>query len=63
MSAARFEARLAAVLERWLDRNGGVVSTFEAEMIAPRHRGLVLTLANGQEFLLTITESTRSWQQ
>jgi hypothetical protein len=52
ISEKRFEAKLAQVLTAWLDSRGGYASTFE-------DKGLVVTLPNGQEFQLTIVESTR----
>jgi len=59
ISERRFEARLARLLERALKHRGGCVRTFEDDGILTMNRGLVVELPNGQEFQLTIVESTR----
>ncbi len=59
ISERGLETRLARILENALDRRGGQVDTFEARGLLTRDRGLVVRLANGQEFQLTIVESTR----
>jgi hypothetical protein len=59
MSEKRFEAKLARLLERRLDSAGGSVTTFRETGVLTNNRGLVVTLPAGQEFQLTIVESTR----
>jgi preprotein translocase subunit Sec63 len=59
ISEKRFEAKLAQVLTAWLDSRGGYASTFEDNGVMTMNKGLVVTLPNGQEFQLTIVESTR----
>ena len=61
MSERRFEKKLARLLERVLEnsRGKGRVETFEEAGVVTSNRGLVLHLGNGQEFQLTIVESTR----
>jgi len=59
ISERRFETKLARILERLLDQCGGRVGTFEEHGVLTMNRGLVVELPNGQEFQLTIVESTR----
>lgn len=59
MSEKRFEAKLARLLERRLNNAGGSVTTFRGAGVLTNNRGLVVTLPAGQEFQLTIVESTR----
>jgi len=59
MSERGFERRLAHLLERVLDRSGGHVTTFADAGVLTNNRGLVVRIGNGQEFQLTIVESTR----
>jgi len=50
----RLEAKLALRLERWAE-----VTTFRNAGVLTNNKGLVLTFPNGQEFQLTIVESSR----
>jgi hypothetical protein len=50
----RLESKLAALLERWAE-----VTTFRDAGVLTDNRGLVVAFPNGQEFQLTIVESTR----
>ena len=50
----RLETKLATRLERWAE-----VQTFRNAGVLTQNRGLVLTFPNGQQFQLTIVESTR----
>ena len=50
----RLETKLATLLERWAE-----VRTFRDAGVLTQNRGLVLALPNGQQFQLTIVESTR----
>jgi hypothetical protein len=59
MSERGFERRLANLLERVLERQGGDVATYERAGLMTSNKGLVVRLANGQEFQITIVESTR----
>ncbi len=59
MSEKRFETNLRNLLERVLERSGGCVHTFAENGVLSMNRGLVVRLGNGQEFQLTIIESTR----
>lgn len=59
VSERAIESRLQRMLEKVLDRSGGSVDTFNRRSILTDNRGLVVTLGNGQEFQLTIVESTR----
>ena len=59
MSERRFEKRLGRLLERSLESSRGRVETFRQRGILTSNRGLVVRLGNGQEFQLTIVESTR----
>jgi hypothetical protein len=59
ISERGFESKLRRLLERVLDERGGHVGTFEGNGVLTMNRGLVVSPANGQEFQLTIVESTR----
>ncbi len=59
MSEKRFETKLARLLERRLDSAGGAVTTFREAGVLTMNRGLVVSLPNGQQFQLTVVESTR----
>ena len=59
LSEKRFEARLARLLERRLVAGGGCVVTFHDACVLTLNCGLVVSLPNGQEFQLTIVDSTR----
>jgi hypothetical protein len=59
MTEKRLETKLACLLERRLTPSGGGISTFRDASVLTMNRGLVVSLANGQEFQLTIVESTR----
>jgi hypothetical protein len=61
MTEERFEAKLGNLLERRLDPLSGHVTTFRDAGVLPMNRGLVVLLPNGQEFQLTIVESTRQY--
>ncbi len=50
----RLETKLAALLERWAE-----VTTFRDAGVLTDNRGLVVAFPNGQEFQITIVESTR----
>ena len=50
----RLETKLATLLERWAE-----VATFRDAGILTDNKGLVLSFPNGQEFQVTIAESTR----
>lgn len=56
-----FEAKLGNLLGRVLGERGGVIRTFAEAMVLTNNRGLVVTMPNGQEFQLTIVESTRRY--
>jgi hypothetical protein len=49
----RLETKLATLLERWAE-----VQTFHSAGVLTENRGLVLTFPNGQQFQITIVEST-----
>ena len=55
----RLETKLANLLERRLRRIGGSVNTFHEAGVLTMNRGLVISLPNGQEFQVSIIESTR----
>ena len=55
----RFETKLAKLIERALDKTGGRVTAFEEAGVLTMNRGLVVSLANDQEFQVTIVESSR----
>ncbi len=59
LSEKRFETKLARLIERRIERAGGSVTTFRDAGVLTMNRGVVVTLPNGQEFQLTIVESTR----
>ncbi len=59
LSEKRFETRLARLIERRIERAGGRVTTFHDAGVLTMNRGVVVHLPNGQEFQLTIVESTR----
>jgi len=61
MSEQRFAAKLASLLERRLEPIGGHVTTFHDAGVLTMDCGLVVRLPNGQEFQLTIVESTRPY--
>jgi len=50
----RLETKLATLLERWAE-----VRTFRQAGVLTGNRGLVAMFPNGQEFQITIVESTR----
>ena len=50
----RLETKLATLLGRWAE-----VQTFRDAGVLTQNRGLVLSFPNGQQFQLTIVESTR----
>lgn len=58
MTEKRFENKLANLLDRRLSGIGGGVTTFAEAGVLTMNRGLVVRLPNGQEFQLTIVEST-----
>lgn len=59
LSEKQFETKLAQLLERRLENTGGGVTTFQDAGVLTLNRGLVVHLPNGQEWQLTIVESTR----
>ena len=59
ISERKFETKLARLLDRVLARSGGRVGTFEEHGVLTMNRGLVVELPSGQEFQLTIVESSR----
>jgi hypothetical protein len=61
MSEQRFETKLARLLERRLEPTGGHVTMFRDAGVLTMNHGLVVSLPNGQEFQLTIVESTRRY--
>ena len=61
LSEKRFEAKLARLLERRLDATGGHVTTFRDPGVLTLNCGLAVSLPNGQQFQLTIVESTRRY--
>jgi hypothetical protein len=50
----RLETKLAQRLERWAE-----VQTFREAGVLTNNRGLVLSFPNGQQFQITIVDSTR----
>ena len=50
----RLEAKLATILDRWAE-----VTTFRDAGVLTSNRGLVVAFPNGQEFQITIVESSR----
>ncbi len=61
ISEQRFEAKLAKLLERWLERSGGSVTTFRESGVLTNNHGLVVSLPDRTEFQITIVESTRGY--
>ena len=59
LSEKQLETKLARLLERRLENAGGHVTTFHDAGVLTLNRGLVVHLPNGQEYQLTIIESTR----
>ena len=59
ISEKRFESKLARLIERRIEPAGGHVTTFRDAGVLTMNRGVVVHLPNGQEFQLTIIESTR----
>ncbi len=59
LSEKRFETKLARLIERRIERAGGRVTTFRDAGVLTMNRGVVVHLPNGQEFQLTIVESSR----
>lgn len=60
ISEQKLEAKISRLLDRVLsERGGGWTETFEEAGVLTNNRGLVLYLGNGQEFQLTIVESSR----
>ena len=59
LSEKRFETKLARLIEQRIEPAGGNVTTFRDAGVLTMNRGLVLHLPNGQEFQLTIVDSTR----
>lgn len=59
LSDAAFEAKLARLIERRIEGAGGMVTTFRDAGVLTNNRGLVVHLPGGQEFQLTIIDSTR----
>jgi len=54
------EAKLVNLFDRiFSERSGGWAETFEQAGVLTGNRGVVLHVGNGQEFQLTIVESTR----
>jgi hypothetical protein len=59
MSERHFETTLSRLIERRLEQSGGRVTTFRDAGVLTMNRGLVVSLPNGQEFQLTIVDSSR----
>ena len=60
MSEKWLEAKLARLLDRVLSQHsGGWAETFDEAGVLSGNRGVVLYVGNGQEFQITIVESTR----
>jgi hypothetical protein len=60
MTERRLEQRLSRLLDRVLsDHGGGWTETFAEAGVLTDSRGVVLHIGNGQQFQLTIVESTR----
>ena len=59
ISEQQFETKLAALLLRRLEKPGGEVTTFHDAGVLTMNHGLVVTMPKGQEFQVTIVESTR----
>ena len=58
MTEKRFETKLASLLRRRLEPIGGGVTTFQEAGVLTMNRGLVVSLPDGEEFQVTIVEST-----
>ena len=59
-SEERLERQLSDLLDRVMSRHsGGWAETFEEAEICTTNRGVVVHVGNGQEFQITIVESTR----
>jgi len=58
LSEKGFETKLARLLERRLEPVGGHVTTFQDAGVLTMNRGLVVSLPGGQQFQLTIVDST-----
>ena len=59
MSEERFQTRLADLLENAMESRGGFVTSFADDGILTSNHGLVVHMGNGQEFQITIVDSTR----
>jgi len=60
LTERRLERKLADLFERpFSRRSGGWAETFEQAGVLTDNRGVVVHVGNGQEFQLTIVESTR----
>ena len=60
LNERRLEHKLVDPFDRVLSRrSGGWTETFEQAGVLTGNRGVVLHIGNGQEFQLTIVESTR----
>jgi hypothetical protein len=54
-----FEAKLQRLVNLWLEPQGGRADTFADQGVLTCNKGLVVTLPGGQEFQLTIVDSSR----
>jgi hypothetical protein len=61
LSEKRFETKLARLIERRIEHAGGSVTTFHDAGVLTMNRGPVVSLPSGQEFQLTIVDSTRRY--
>jgi hypothetical protein len=60
LNERRLESKLANLFDRiFSERSGGWAETFEQAGVLTGNRGVVLHVGNGQEFQITIVESTR----
>jgi len=59
LSERQFETRLARWIERRIEGAGGRVCNYVDAGVLTYNRGLVVDLPNGQQFQITIVESTR----
>ena len=60
LNERRLERKLANLFDRlFSERSGGWAETFEQAGVLTGNRGVVVYVGNGQEFQLTIVESTR----
>ena len=60
LTEGRLERKLVSLFDRiFSERSGGWAETFEQAGVLTGNRGVVLHVGNGQEFQLTIIESTR----